>query len=411
MNRNLIKWLLIVAVIIGAAAYFILSEMPSGQRQEKQGKEKIVVGHSKAFKIEPIEGITISAAENALDKDRKFKLTAVDDKTYNRVVKRMEEEAKVNPLFVFELDAGLRPDDYFPGDYHVEVDLNKMGIPKILQDRICVYRIAGSGKEEVYVPYSSRVVDGKLSFNSNQNSLMMFALTPHDIAIELLNNIRGTLHFIFETGASAGKSLQRYFYNEPTRIEIPIKHPSGDFTLKFRWRDTEDPDGFNAYMANEEAFFKRLDELEKQAHDNYEAKVQKEFDKEGITIWDKVFSPNQVQAIRDRINYQTELQSLFVKDSLIAKLQADPASKPPKSIQNIIQDVVRANEYLNSIGLHHLNFELPIYLVNDEVMKKKEGKPNDKNSGVAQKYWVSGNAFMLLRYEVSELTPQSTTGW
>ena len=40
MNRNVLKWILIGAVILGAAMYLILSEMPSGQRQGKQRKEK-----------------------------------------------------------------------------------------------------------------------------------------------------------------------------------------------------------------------------------------------------------------------------------------------------------------------------------------------------------------------------------
>lgn len=75
MNRNLLKWVLVILVVAAAAAYLFLS----GGKKDRgdkgwNDKVEIVEGHSKAFTIEPIEGITISAPENALDKDRKFKV-------------------------------------------------------------------------------------------------------------------------------------------------------------------------------------------------------------------------------------------------------------------------------------------------------------------------------------------------
>ena len=121
MNRNLLKWILIAVVILGAAGFLILSGTSSK-------KEEIVVGHSKAFKIEPVEGITISAPKNALDKNREFKLTAVDDKTYEKVVEQLQGQQDVKPLMVFELDAGLKPDAFLPGNYDVEIDLDQIGI-------------------------------------------------------------------------------------------------------------------------------------------------------------------------------------------------------------------------------------------------------------------------------------------
>ena len=168
MNRNLLKWILIAAVILGAAAYLILSERPSN-------KERIVVGNSKAFKIEPVEGITISAPENALDKDREFKLSPVDDKTYDKVTKAYEN-TYIKPLFVFEFDAGLKPDEHLPGDVDVVWDLDKMGIPRELQDQFVVYRGAGSGKSLEYLRYKTHLDNGKLSFKSNQNSVIIGAL-------------------------------------------------------------------------------------------------------------------------------------------------------------------------------------------------------------------------------------------
>ena len=149
MKKDTLKWILVAAVVVAAAAYLYFSERKpnekQGQRKARTEQVAIAEGHSKAFKIEPMEGITISAPENALDKDREFKLTAVDDKTYDRWTKAMKAEG-MKPLMIFDLDAGLKPDEYFPGDYDVVMDLNKMGIPSDLQERVCVYRIAGKGK-------------------------------------------------------------------------------------------------------------------------------------------------------------------------------------------------------------------------------------------------------------------------
>ena len=179
MNKNVLKWVLIAAVILGAAAFLILSEQkPQEKKTPKKARIEQAVtaqGHSKAFKIEPVEGITISAPKNALDKNREFKLTAVDDKTYDHVVKKVAQN-DLKPLLVLDLDAGLKPDQYFPGDYDVEVDLDKMGIPRSLQDRVRVYRMAGSNKDEACVRYVSHVSNGKLCFKSNQNSYIVIGL-------------------------------------------------------------------------------------------------------------------------------------------------------------------------------------------------------------------------------------------
>ena len=104
MNRNLLKWILIAVVILGAAAYLMLSETPSGKKEsspksKKEQKEQIAVGHSMPFRIEPVEGITISAAEDALDKDRKITLTPVSDEKYDEVCEAFSKQ-DIKPLFV-----------------------------------------------------------------------------------------------------------------------------------------------------------------------------------------------------------------------------------------------------------------------------------------------------------------------
>lgn len=162
MNRNLLKWILIAAVILGAVGYLILSEMPSGKKNShpKGKKEQVVTGHSKAFKIEPVEGITISAPKNALDKDREFTIKPVSDKTWKESCKKVEEAAPwQTPILCFDLDAGMKPDEVMPGVFKVAIDLDKLGIPESLRNQMSVWRDGGG---DVY-EYTSWVENGKPS--------------------------------------------------------------------------------------------------------------------------------------------------------------------------------------------------------------------------------------------------------
>ena len=55
--------------------------------QEEEAPLPPVVGNSKPVDVEPVEGIRITAAANALDKDREFKITAVDEKTWEEAAR------------------------------------------------------------------------------------------------------------------------------------------------------------------------------------------------------------------------------------------------------------------------------------------------------------------------------------
>lgn len=400
MNKNLLKWILIAAVILGAVGYLILSEMPSGKKSShpKGKKEQVVTGHSKAFKIEPVEGITISAPKNALDKNREFKLKPVDNKTYDRLTKLVADEG-VTPLFVFDFDAGLKPDEYFPGDFDVEWDLDKMGIPRSLQDGVCVYRIAGKGKNEEYIKYSSRVSNGKLRFRSNQNSYWELCLDSWKLRF-----YKPFVKFLWEYTAAPSQTIQRYFFNEPTRLAYPVQDDSGDFVLYFRFRDTEVPDGFDAFAKNEMEAMARIEELEKYAKAAYKAQLKQKYQEANVSLWDQIFPSEQVKAIKENISVKKILQDTALKDPELIRLNAAPEANPPKSILTIRDQVIRANQYLNSIGLHHQDFELPIYLVNDDVM-------TESINGAAKKYSFCGDAFMLVNYTISRLLTNGNTIW
>lgn len=384
MNKNLLKWILIAAVILGAVGYLILSETSSNSK-----KEQVVVGHSKPFKIEPVEGITISAPKNALDKDREFKLTPVDDKTYDKVVELLETE-DLTPFMVFDLDAGMKPGEFLPGDYDVAIDLNKMGIPENLQEHICVYRVAKNGKKTGAYRYNTQLADGKLSFKSNQNSFVVFAL----ISIYGLDAydlvLRPQLKFLAKLVSTEGKSVIDYYYWDSTTCALPVSDTSGNFVLYFRFRDTENPDSFTEFEKRKEKYQKQYAKLEKQAKKDYEDRVQKELEKEHIKpyFWEDWFPGKQVQAIKKKIGYRSIFQDLIDNDPVMKELKADPAAQLPKSIETIKKQTIRANRYLDSIGLHKLDKEIPFFLLTEPSV--------DSNTyAVAASLWVDGYCVVL----------------
>lgn len=404
MNKNLLKWILIAAVILGAAAYLILSEMPSGKKSShpKGKKEQVVTGHSKAFKIEPVEGITISAPKNALDKDREFKLTPVDDKTYDKVMAQLEE-SDVRPLMVFELDAGLKPDDRLPGDYEVTLDLDGMGIPRCLHDNVAILRGAGSDKKQTFSEYKTHVKDGKLTFRSNRNSKLILGLRHRpESALKYFWHMyfKSPVTYFQEAistwGSGAIETIHVYFQDK-TYTTILVEHESGNFRLHFRFKDTENAEHFDKYWSNDTAFEKRIKELEQEAHRLWEAKVQKEVEKnqkgdKNFSFFKWAFSDKQVDAIKAGINEETILDSLVSKDlknGELARLQADPDGNLPKSIETIIDQIIRANQYLDAISLHKLDMFIDIFLVDDWATKAE---------GSAKTYWFY-DGYMFLNYK------------
>jgi len=131
-------------------------------------------GNSEAFSIEVQPGVIISAEENALDQDRDFTLTPCSEEEkdeYNAVLE--ENDCGMQLLKLWELDAGLDDDESFPGTYHVDIDLEEIGILEENYDRVRAYRIDDSGK---WYEYAASVEDGHLEFDSAQNSFLGLTL-------------------------------------------------------------------------------------------------------------------------------------------------------------------------------------------------------------------------------------------
>ena len=407
---------------------------------------EIVEGHSKAFTIEPVEGITISAPENALDKDRKFKVKPAGKKISERVADRLLKEQDVKTLFVLDVNAGLAPDKYFPGDYDVVMDLDKMGIPRSIQSLVQVYRIADDGKQSEYYRYVTHVENGKLSFRSNQNSLWSVtmdssrklwetmawtagkawdgaswaldkagrvlnvsgaaigavgSITPALMSYTLPGDAKPfsmAMRYLTETMQGSGHSVSLYFIDRTT-VEIPIRHESGEFMLYFRYKDTEKAGEFNDFLKATQDIKDRNKVLEERADSAYNARVQAKIDtiQKGYSFWQKLFSRKEVQEIRASIDKTAILNEYLEKDQpRLANLKAVQLSHFPQTVACVIDGLVNAGIYLNNIGFKKNNFVTYVYLGRKELT-------TEDNTGVARKHLLVDGASALLQYNVEDL--------
>ena len=382
MNRNILKWILIAAVVLGAAAYLILSETPS---KKEPKKEKIVVGHSKAFKIEPIEGIQISAGENALDYNRDFSLTFADEATYDRVSRHLVDNYGVKPLLAMELDAGLQPEEVLPGTFQMALDLKKMGIPECLYDRVKVYRtVEMDGKTQSY-EYSTDVDhSGMLTLSSSQNCCIFVALGTAAVFYGLRSFVHTAQEF----------DTRNYFgWNwDPTTLAVPWDDPYGDFTLIFRFKDTERYGSYQAYVDNEKRAMEIIDELYEQTEAEYERRVNRQATgKEDLWWWDKLYYSKERDAAKATILKEAIFEELRDKNDELKALEAHPDSQLPASIQYIIEAIKMSNRYLSEVQqLQKLNYRMDIFLVGSDVIGKDNGRAVKR---------IGGQAFLLINYQ------------
>ena len=137
-----------------------------------QGDQSRIEGHSAAFTINPLEGITISAEENALDRDREFKMRDATEEEFGRL-EASAFDALGEPgliLGAWELDAGLKDDEQLPGEFGMSFDLDALGVEKELYDAVRIYRVDDAG---MWYEYSSAVEGSQKKVRSNQNSLIV----------------------------------------------------------------------------------------------------------------------------------------------------------------------------------------------------------------------------------------------
>lgn len=139
---------------------------------EKTAPVVLPEGESEAFEIKPVDGITISAGENALDKDREFKLEAVSGDEYEELSENYWEAVDSPGIVVgaWELDAGLADDEMLPGYFTMDFDLETLGIEEEDYEAVKIYRVDDSG---TWYEYATSLDGSVLTVESSQNSVII----------------------------------------------------------------------------------------------------------------------------------------------------------------------------------------------------------------------------------------------
>ena len=329
---------ILISIVIGCSCLMLMgcSKCSHG------GKEKETIipeGHSKPFIVEPIEGITISAAENALDKDREFKIKPVSEKTWKKSCKKVEEAAPwQTPILCFDLDAGMEPDEVMPGVFKVAIDLDKLGIPENLRDRMAVWRDGGDDMYE----YTSWVENGQLCFNSDQNCPIILAI-PVGIAT-LAGVIYGTE--TVQKRISALGMYEYFFFKHDDLVIHEVKDKNGDFILFFRFGDTEEADRFESYKLHADLYKTEYEKLKRQADEIYKRRVDKKYKKElgDMNFWQKlVGSTAAYNRAKEAVDHLFILDSLCKQDDDLQRYERNMALPP--SIQDIEHYLKISNSY------------------------------------------------------------------
>lgn len=323
-------------------------------------------GNSRPVKITPVPGITISAPGNAMAQNHEVSFEFADGGDWEKAKEVLKEE-EIHPLCAFEFDAGLKSGDIIPGNFNFSIDLKELGIPPSLYDRVQIWRVPSDNKYDYY-QYSTQVRGGKLSFKSNQNSLIVIALGTAFVTYGVMKLV----HSIQEV------YVRKYFFSKKDSYDCmstEVEDPNGNFTLYFKFSDTERPNGAKAYIENEDAALKRLAELEKEADAAVERLVnQVVAGRDELGWWERWKLKKDRDDARKRINREDILNDLIAHDPLLTKLNNSPDAKLPEGVLRVIEMVKWSNRYLNQAHVKPLDINMEVYLVDQSVIGTDAGR-------------------------------------
>lgn len=387
MNKTTLTTIILDAAIVLAVALFMFvirpwdkadrdkadygpaDELTIAQQEGIEPREPMV-GNSKAVDVEPVEGIRITAAENALDKDREFKITAVDEKTWDQTEKALAEVSDEQMLFCFDLDAGMEPDEHLPGEYSLSIDLEKMGIPSILHDKISVWRQGENGLEK----YTSWVKDGKLCYCSDKNSITLASLA---IGSGLVTLGALGIDYLPKRFLYIADMYGSYFKKREDFTCYEVKDSYGNFNVCFRFKDSEYGDRFEAFKTSFKDYENRLKELEKKADEEVERRTKEAYRKEteDLNSFQLLFKSKSIENRCRRAIDRAAILAKYCDEDEPLKHYKEMQALPP-SVLDIGEELKLANRFLtDDQKLIPQRWTLDVFLLPD-------GTPINNASGV-----------------------------
>ncbi|MBQ7063597.1 MAG: zinc-ribbon domain-containing protein [Firmicutes bacterium] len=259
------------------------------------------LGNSKALDYSPCEGFHVTAPENTFAKDTVVTITPMTQTTPEalKAAEAIEDEGYML-IGGYEVHADLAEDEVAPGEYTVTVDLSILGIDPDLYQFVRVFRVADDGS---YYEYAAAVEDGKLTYRSDQNSFLFWA-----ISAAIIGSVYGTLSYV------EGQKPFQYFYDLKKK-KYSYQNTYSGVTYKIHWAmDDIDVDADELTRKCEEItrkYMAKKDEIYKQY------KEDRLFDSYNIlNVFDRGKSATEVlwDTIKKDEEYQDLQQKLKVPD-------------------------------------------------------------------------------------------------
>ena len=278
---------------------------------------------SEPLSFSPCDGIHINAKENQLYEDTVISFTPLTDETDPKVVKALEvlEEEDLYTLAAWEVDAGLKPDETFPGKYHVSIDLEYLDLSPELYDSLQVFRI---GDDETYYECSTELDGNILHYSSNQNSVILLCI--------------GLGASICITYYNEQKQRNLYYYNSGKDVcYLDGKTDYGKYRLEWLMKDA-DPE------LNKK--FKQATKIENEKKAEAE-KYAEQFDSFSAYRKNAIIAERFKQLLAEDDEYQK-----------LAKEIKETNWPFPESIKFCESAIKDAYNYLGSLG-----FKMPLYRV------------------------------------------------
>ncbi len=132
-------------------------------------------GNSRARTFTPVEGVVIDVPENALDRDREFTMTPMDEDTIEQYENILADDLQTPSLVLdsWRLDAGMEEGEIMPGYFTVSIDLKNYPLDEKEYDAVNVYHFAEDGAVEEYATW---IEGSKLMFEGNRNFSITMAI-------------------------------------------------------------------------------------------------------------------------------------------------------------------------------------------------------------------------------------------
>lgn len=152
----------------GIGGVTVSSDGSSGGTGREGVPKEVKLGDSKAFTKTPYKGITVSAEENALEKDYDVTLTEASDNEIASLSETLSEITDSGEYVVaaYEFDAGMTDEEIAPGKIHMSFDLAELGLDEESYLYTSIYRVDDSG---IWYEYATTLEGSVMSLDTDQN--------------------------------------------------------------------------------------------------------------------------------------------------------------------------------------------------------------------------------------------------